>query len=222
MRPILQISIRDQGIGIPPDELQEIFEPFVQSTHTQTKSGGTGLGLAICKEIIETHHGKIWAENNVDKGATFHFVIPQLRVEEAEILPAGSYILEDKSQLILMIDDEPMCHKSMALILGGQHYKLYHTYSGIEGLDYLHANVDNIDLILLDLMMPDSYGLHVLQEIKANPKFKHLKIIVQSASNDIIEFNQALEMGADNYIAKPYQRQEVVSIISEILQCLTA
>jgi two-component system sensor histidine kinase ChiS len=67
-------SITDQGIGIPEDELEAIFSPFTQSTRTKTKAGGTGLGLAIAKEIIESHHGRIWAENNPNIGATFSFV----------------------------------------------------------------------------------------------------------------------------------------------------
>ncbi|MBU2645974.1 hybrid sensor histidine kinase/response regulator, partial [bacterium] len=61
---------------IPADELETIFEKFTQSSRTKTGAGGTGLGLAICREIIEAHHGKIWATNNPDGGATFSFYIP--------------------------------------------------------------------------------------------------------------------------------------------------
>jgi two-component system, sensor histidine kinase ChiS len=69
-------SIKDQGIGVPADELEVIFDSFTQSRRTNNGSGGTGLGLSICKEIIEAHNGKIWVENNEDVGATFHFIIP--------------------------------------------------------------------------------------------------------------------------------------------------
>ena len=70
------ISIKDQGPGIPHQELKSIFDKFVQSSKTDTGAGGTGLGLAICQEIIKAHSGRIWAENNTDNGATFHFTLP--------------------------------------------------------------------------------------------------------------------------------------------------
>ncbi len=72
----LFVSIKDDGPGIPESEFELIFDRFTQSTKTKTGAGGTGLGLAICKDIIEGHNGKIWAENNPDSGATFTFTLP--------------------------------------------------------------------------------------------------------------------------------------------------
>lgn len=77
----LTFSISDNGIGIPENETESVFDKFVQSSKTRTESGGTGLGLAICKEIIEGHHGTIKAENNSEGGAVFSFVIPKERTE---------------------------------------------------------------------------------------------------------------------------------------------
>lgn len=75
--PSLLFSISDSGVGVPDNELEYIFDKFVQSSKTSTGAGGTGLGLAICKEIIEGHNGKIWVKNNPDDGgATFSFIIP--------------------------------------------------------------------------------------------------------------------------------------------------
>ncbi len=73
----LEISIEDKGMGIPENELEKVFDKFVQSSKTKTGSGGTGLGLTICKEIIHAHKGNIWAENNPEGGAKFIFVIPR-------------------------------------------------------------------------------------------------------------------------------------------------
>jgi two-component system, sensor histidine kinase LadS len=70
------VSVKDEGIGIPVDELESIFDKFTQSSKTNTGAGGKGLGLAICKEIIKAHNGKIWAENNLEGGATFSFMLP--------------------------------------------------------------------------------------------------------------------------------------------------
>jgi signal transduction histidine kinase len=72
----LQLSIQDEGPGIPSSELTTIFDAFIQSSFTRTGAGGTGLGLSICKNIIDQHHGKIWAENAADKGTLVTFQIP--------------------------------------------------------------------------------------------------------------------------------------------------
>ncbi|ETW96347.1 MAG: hypothetical protein ETSY1_26970 [Candidatus Entotheonella factor] len=70
------VSFRDQGPGIPPEEIETIFDTFVQSSKTKTGAGGTGLGLSICREIVTAHHGRLWAENNVDCGAVFYVELP--------------------------------------------------------------------------------------------------------------------------------------------------
>ena len=76
--PALKFSLSDKGIGIPDSELQSVFNKFIQSSKTKTSAGGTGLGLAICREIIEYHDGKIWAESPQTGGAIFSFIIPTL------------------------------------------------------------------------------------------------------------------------------------------------
>ena len=72
----IRVSVSDQGLGIPPDELEAVFDKFVQSSKTRTGAGGTGLGLAICREIIDAHHGRIWAENLPTGGACVSFLVP--------------------------------------------------------------------------------------------------------------------------------------------------
>ena len=72
----LQVTVADQGVGIPEEELGTVFDKFIQSSKTKTGAGGTGLGLAICKQIIEYHGGRIWAENNREGGANFSFILP--------------------------------------------------------------------------------------------------------------------------------------------------
>jgi signal transduction histidine kinase len=76
----LRLTVRDEGIGIPEAELESVFEKFVQSSETNTGAGGTGLGLAICKQIVEQHKGKIFAENNQEAGTSFHLILPRVNV----------------------------------------------------------------------------------------------------------------------------------------------
>jgi signal transduction histidine kinase len=82
-QPALRLVIRDEGVGIPSDEFDSVFDKFIQSTKTKSGAGGTGLGLAICKEIIEGHHGRIWAENAPNGGAVFSIIIPVNHAENS-------------------------------------------------------------------------------------------------------------------------------------------
>ena len=88
----LQVTVRDQGIGIPQGEYEKIFDKFFQSSHTKAGTTGTGLGLAICKEIIDAHGGKLWAENHPSGGAMVHFVLPyhHVSLEKSEVTPRQS------------------------------------------------------------------------------------------------------------------------------------
>ena len=82
------ISVRDHGPGIPPQELDSIFEAFVQSSRTKDGSGGTGLGLAICRKIMDGHAGRIHARNHPDGGAVFDILLPALTDAEAQAAQA--------------------------------------------------------------------------------------------------------------------------------------
>ena len=82
----LRITVSDEGVGIPEEELDSVFNKFIQSSKTKTGAGGTGLGLAICKEIVQGHGGKIWAENNTGCGAAFHVELPISQEKPESIL----------------------------------------------------------------------------------------------------------------------------------------
>jgi len=95
--PAITVYIADQGIGIPEDELEIIFDKFIQSSRTNVGAGGTGLGLAICKEIIDGHHGRIWAERNDYCGATIAFTLPK----DIEDLSDGTLTVSGKTLYVL-------------------------------------------------------------------------------------------------------------------------
>ena len=86
----IQVSVKNEGLGIPDGELEMIFDKFIQSTKTQTGAEGTGLELSICREIIAAHQGHIWAENNPEGGAVFSFLIP---IEDHENFKIANYEL---------------------------------------------------------------------------------------------------------------------------------
>jgi len=226
----LHLSVTDQGIGIPEAEIELIFNPFTQSSKTKTKAGGTGLGLTICQEIISAHKGKIWAENNQDEGATFSFLIPVTPNKEmlqSKIIAEGEQkpdsiqeIAKDKTITILVVDDEEVCLTSMELFLHNTACKLIKANGGGKALEELKHN--KIDLVFLDLMMPDMYGLNVLQEMKKDPELSNIPVILQSGTSDEAEIEKAYDMGISAYIKKPYNKQAIISELSKTIANIKA
>ncbi len=218
MSDALQISIHDQGIGIPEDELSNIFSPFIQGANTKNKSIGTGLGLTICHEIISAHYGKIWAENNKDGGATFNISIPVTQPIELTNSISDSITLHNNGYNILMIDDEEICLNSMEMILYGTQYNLVKVKSAQFALEYLKENYKSISVIFIDLMMPDIYGLNLLSLIKEDPHLSLIPIILQTSSSDENEILKAFEKGVFSFITKPYKKNKLLEEIKRAIQ----
>jgi two-component system sensor histidine kinase ChiS len=215
----IYISVEDQGIGIPESELDIIFQAFTQSSRTKTKAGGTGLGLSISAEIIRSHQGQIWAENNKNgHGITFFFTLPKT---VSSITKGNDNLdktsIKDLNARILVIDDEQTCLNSMGILLHDTKFELFFADGGQAGLEYLRQNYNEIDIILLDLMMPDMYGLNVLAEIKNNINLKHIPVILQTGVSDETEIAKAMSMGVIGYITKPYNKDKILSQLQQAL-----
>lgn len=213
-------TITDEGVGIPEEEIEHIFQPFAQSSRTKSRAGGTGLGLTICHEIITAHHGIIYAAHNAKKGASFTFIIPlEQPLISTERSPIPMHTENENDNInILIVDDEIHCLISMRIILEGQGYNIIEAESGVEALVTLNANAHKIDVILLDLMMPDMYGTEVLIAIRQDERFEHIPVIIQSGAANDIEINKALQSGACAHIRKPYNRVMLLETIGAAMQ----
>ena len=211
---IVHFSLTDTGIGIPEGEVQEIFEPFMQSSRTKNKSGGTGLGLGICKKIVEAHDGKIWAVSNL-KGSTFNFTLPVVQHNGVKIIDNKSLIAANKIK-VMMIDDDQSCLMSAEMQLAGDRFLFKDVLGGREGLAYLKT-YPSVDIILLDLMISDLYGLNLLMEIKKDPKLAHIPVILQSGTSDESEIERAYELGISSFLKKPYSKADLIAEINKVL-----
>ncbi|AIL65906.1 Sensor histidine kinase [Rickettsiales bacterium Ac37b] len=217
----LYISITDEGLGIPATELDHIFESFIQSSNTKSKISGIGLGLSICRRIVKAHGGRIWAGNNIPHGAKFTFIIPMGNIDDPKyIIESHTFSAKDNTQLshtkkaiILAIDDEEICLTSLEMLLYGTNYTLIKANNGYTGLKYLEDY--KIDLILLDIMLPDIDGLVLLETIKKNTNFTHIPVILQTG---ILDFDRELYMDKiSDYIRKPYQREEILEVVNRVI-----
>jgi two-component system, sensor histidine kinase ChiS len=213
--------IYDTGVGIDEKNLTSIFSPFTQGIGEKNSSGSVGLGLAICREIISAHNGKIWAMNNKDGGATFNFILPvtQITKEERRLHNLSlDQDTKDSRPNILIIDDEESCLSSMEILLHGSKYNLIKYNSAINGLNYLRNHYMSTSLIMLDLMMPDMYGLNLLKKIKSDKNLADIPIILQTGSSDENEIVKALDMGIVCFIRKPYKKKDILDEIESTLK----
>lgn len=214
----LQFSICDRGVGLDEADIANIFNSFSQGNITGGALGGVGLGLTICKEIIVGHAGKIWASSNKDGGATFNFIIPAAQPSN-NIEPVD---LDNGKLNLVIIDDEEVCLNSMEMLLHNSEYNLIKINSGLAGLKYIQQKYQSISLIMLDLMMPDIYGLNVIAEIKKDPKLANIPIMLQTGISDEEEISKAFEMGVFCFIRKPYNKQMILDEIKKALSIYTS
>lgn len=234
----LIVSIKDTGIGISEDRFSEIFFSFEQGKYTTDKEyGGAGLGLAITKKLIELHDGKIWVESKLGEGSTFYFSLPSA-LEECEslhidpvpikILTNSMDALEEYSKKnkpipidsdefsILVVDDEPINRQVLKNILTQENYHIWEANSGKEALEVI-ASGSIPDLVILDVMMPIMNGYEVSAEIRKIYNLQELPIILLTSKNQIHDIVTGLESGANDYVAKPFDKRELITRVKNLL-----
>jgi PAS domain S-box-containing protein len=215
----LKFYVRDTGIGISPDKLQIIFERFIQADNSPSrKYGGSGLGLAISKGLVELLGGKMWAESVPNEGSTFSFTIPFAPVtRKIEDHPEGKHgrsHLSWEGKLFLIAEDDKFSYKFLEGFLKQTKANVIRAADGREAVDICRNN-NNIDLILMDIQMPEMNGLTATEEIK---KFnKKIPIIAQTANAINEEKLRCLEAGCDDFITKPVNISELYEKIDKWL-----
>jgi len=212
----LQFFVEDTGIGIAPEMHQEIFKRFRQVESTATRQfGGSGLGLSISKANIELLGGQIWVESEIEKGSKFSFTIPH-----KPILPTKPIQMEDMlseqppnnySRLkILITEDEKDNYTYLSLILRNTGSEILHAKNGIEAVKICKENED-IDLILMDIKMPQMNGYEATKAIRALGS--QVVIIAQTAYALEGDREKAMEAGCNDYITKPMRKEKLIEII---------
>ena len=215
----LLFYVKDTGIGITKDKLDIIFDRFIQADSSSTrKYGGSGLGLAISKGLVELLGGEMWAESVYTKGSTFSFTIPYIpaRViaddEMAKRKPKKNYVWEDKT--FLVAEDDKFSYKFLESFLKQTKANVLHATDGKEAVAICQDN-RNIDLVLMDIQMPEMNGLQATEIIK---RFnKELPIIAQTANAITEEKQRCYEAGCDDFITKPVNISELYSKIDKWL-----
>ena len=230
---IVKISIKDTGIGMSQALIDNIFRIDVKTNRTGTeKELSTGLGLLLCKEFIEKHGGKIWAESNFDKyfkekqlvnknkiiGSSFYFTLPnKVQSEKEKATAAHKDDNEYKNLKILIAEDDKISELFIKRLVEKYSKEILIARNGINAVEACRNNPD-IDLILMDIQMPEMDGYEATREIRQfNAK---VVIIAQTAFALIGSQRKALEAGCTDFITKPINKNILDEVIKKHVKIL--
>jgi signal transduction histidine kinase/ligand-binding sensor domain-containing protein/DNA-binding response OmpR family regulator len=243
----VEISIRDTGIGIPKEQLDKIFDRFYQLDNRLLKEyEGTGVGLSLTKELVELHKGQISVESEEGKGSIFRIIFPAgkehllpeeivddsfdqdkgIPEEETKITDNKDFvqtIIKNKFDIdsigkeapsLLIIEDSEDVRQYLRGILS----TLYLITEATNGEDGLKKAFELIpDLIISDIMMPKMDGIQFCSAVKSNSRTSHIPIILLTAKATLKDKIEGLETGADDYIMKPFEAEELKARIRSLL-----
>ncbi len=199
-----KILIADNGCRMDDDTMQRIVEPFFTTT---TMGHGTGLGLASTYSIIKNHDGLITVKSKPGRGSQFEIYLPVTEKQQGFDLEEAEKEIFKGSETILLVDDEEMILDVTQLMLTDIGYNVLAAKSGMEAIDVYRQHQHTIDIIILDMIMPDMEGSEVVDQIKQiNPD---TKILLASGYNLNNKVSHILEKGCNGFIQKPFDLQKL-------------
>ncbi|MCC7504449.1 MAG: response regulator, partial [Saprospiraceae bacterium] len=235
-----RITVRDTGVGIPPEKLERIFDRFYRVEESSTRQAdGTGIGLAFTRELVRLMGGEIRVESRPGVGTSFTAELP-IRTEAARVNPASEWERRNEWQrgllqttaataplgektgkagagaltLLIVEDNEDVRQYIFACV--SEQYRVLEARDGQEGIDMALEHTP--DLIVSDVMMPEKNGLELCQTLKSDPRSSHIPIVLLTAKASVESRIAGLSRGADAYLSKPFHREELLLTMANLLQ----
>ena len=221
----LEFCVKDTGIGIPRNKLRSIFQEFEQVDGSISREfAGTGLGLSISKQLVELHGGEMWVESEVGQGSAFFFTLPVSKEKATTLTPEKIasrthfqfsvsepiFSASEGAVRILVVDDEPINQQVLRNHLSGQGFHIFQAMNGEEAIQLIEESLP-FDLVLLDVMMPRMSGYEVCLKIREKHLPSELPIIMVTAKNQLHDIVQGLSLGANDYLPKPFHKEELLA-----------
>lgn len=210
----VRFQVRDTGIGIPPEKLRHIFEPFAQvPEHEVSRTTGTGLGLALTRNFCELLGGEVTVQSEVNHGSTFTILLPRWARSASEKIRRGSRTAErshGNSQRVLVVDDDASARDLIQRYLSREGFETHTAATGSEALRVARELKPSV--ITLDVLMPGMDGLAVLQTLKADPELSAIPVVMVSTMNDR---SLGVALGAADYLVKPIAKDKLLAIMGK-------
>lgn len=211
--PHVCISVSDTGTGIPPEVIDRIFDPFFT---LKPQGKGTGLGLSTVIGIVKGHGGVVWVRSELGKGTTFDVCLPaqplEVRIASTD---TPSTIVRGQGQGILIIDDEQVIRDVFLSILRHYGYRVHEASNGRQGVEFYARHRDEIDLVIVDVMMPGMDGIATIRELrKINPAVKAL-VVSGMLDNDRLDHNGDLRNV--ELLRKPVMAETLLGKVASLL-----
>ena len=222
-QPFLHLALHDTGIGIAPEDMDTLFQPFVQIDSALNRQyTGTGLGLALVRQLAELHGGSVTVTSEVGVGSCFTLVLPWVESVQA---PSPS-LTDDMGQqetlprvlhppLVLLAEDNEANILTFSSYLKSKGYGLHIAQDGEEAIALAHA--EHPDIILMDIQMPKCDGLEAIRRIRNDDALKAIPIIALTALTMKGDRDRCLAVGADEYLDKPVKLKQLVATIQHLL-----
>jgi signal transduction histidine kinase len=214
----IEFFVKDTGVGISKSRQKAVFERFIQADFKDKMARqGAGLGLSIAKAYVELLGGKIWVESELEKGSTFYFTLPdRIHFEEnnltQNIIPIQRELSEIKNLKILVTEDDNISRMLILKVLETFGSTILTAQTGEEAVKIAEKNPD-LDLILMDIQMPQMNGYEATKEIR---KFnKTVIILAQTAYALEGDKEKTLKAGCDGYISKPIKKEELSNLLQQ-------
>jgi PAS domain S-box-containing protein len=211
-RQVLRFTVWDTGIGIPTDQLARLFQPFVQlDSRLARQYEGTGLGLALVARMTEMHGGSVAVSSAVGAGSRFSIVLPwnAARAEPAPLAPLATTAVIRRA---LIIEDSPTAANQAVRYLAELGIMTETLTAGSDAISQAHTFQP--DVILLDILLPDTSGWLVLAQLKADPATQAIPVVITSVVDDQ---SRGRALGAAKYLVKPCTRRD----LQDALKCLS-
>jgi CheY-like chemotaxis protein len=206
----VRISISDTGVGMDRETREHIFDPFFT-----TKEKGTGLGLSLAYGIVKKHGGFIQTYSEPGRGSTFKVNLPAGRAGKEYPHGEEERDLRQGSELVLVVDDEPMIKTLAQDILQRYGYTVLTAEGGEEAIAIYSRQWKEISLVLLDMVMPKIDGREVFRRVREiNPR---VKVIVSSGYSHDRDADDLLEQGAAGFVQKPYRMADLLKMVEKVL-----
>jgi len=218
---ILELAVQDTGIGIAPDKLKIIFDPFIQVDGSSTRQyGGAGLGLALCKRLVELMGGSIHVESTEENGSLFRLLIPfavskQVNPETEQMIQSAQPS-SLRSLRILVAEDNPVNAQFMRMLLTKMGYTAICVENGREALTELKSA--SFDLVLMDIQMPVMNGVEALHAIRRLDQGADIPVIALTAFTMKEEQERFMSDGFDGYVSKPVEIGILVEEIERVMK----